>query len=49
MQLPFESVPQEIIDEYNLTDISQNGKVYINICKGMCDLPQAGIIGLGRF
>ena len=30
-QLPFDIIPQEIIDEYNLNDIAHNVKVYIDI------------------
>ena len=29
MQLPLNIIPKEVIDEYNLTDIAHNGKVYI--------------------
>ena len=29
MQLPFDITHQEIIDEYNRTDIEHNGKAYI--------------------
>ena len=31
MQLPFDITPLEIIDEYNVSDISHTGKVYIDI------------------
>ena len=48
IQLPFEIIPQEIIDGYNLTDISHNGKVYIDIWKVMFGLLQAGRIAYGR-
>ena len=44
MQLPFDITYQYIIDEYNLTEISHNGKVYIEIRKGVYGLPQDGII-----
>ena len=42
MKLPFDIACQEIIDEYNLTDISHNGKVYIHFWKGIYGLPQSG-------
>jgi hypothetical protein len=38
------SLPEEVIDKYGLDDLAVDGKVYINIHKGMCCLPQAGII-----
>jgi hypothetical protein len=38
------SLPQEVIDEYNLEDLAIDGKVYIEIQKGMYGLPQAGIL-----
>ena len=36
--------PQEISDKYNLTEITHNGKVYIDTQKVMYGIPQAGII-----
>ena len=44
MQLTFDIVRQDIIDEYWLTGIAHNGKIYIKIRKGMYVIPQAGII-----
>jgi hypothetical protein len=38
------SLPQETIDKYNLMELAQDGKVYIEIQKGMYGLPQAGIL-----
>jgi hypothetical protein len=40
----FEYKPQENIDKYDLIELSQDGKVYIEIQKGMYGLPQAGIL-----
>jgi hypothetical protein len=37
------SLPQETIEKYNLIEISQDRKVYIETQKGMYGLPQAGI------
>jgi hypothetical protein len=37
-------LPQETIDQYDLIELSQDGKVYIEIQKGMYRLPQAGIL-----
>jgi hypothetical protein len=38
------SLPQETIEKYNLKELAQDGKVYIEIQKGMYGLPQAGIL-----
>jgi hypothetical protein len=37
-------LPQETIDKYDLNKLSQDGKVYIEVQKGMYGLPQAGIL-----
>jgi hypothetical protein len=37
-------LPQETIDKYDLIELAQDGKVYIEIQKGMYGLPQAGIL-----
>jgi hypothetical protein len=37
-------LPQETIKKYDLIELSQDGKVYIEIQKGMYGLPQAGIL-----
>jgi hypothetical protein len=38
------SLPQEIIDKYNLLELVHDGRVYIKIQKGTYILPQAGIL-----
>jgi hypothetical protein len=38
------SLPQEMIDKYDLIELAQDGKVYIEIQKGMYGLPQTGIL-----
>jgi hypothetical protein len=38
------SLPQETIQKYHLNELAQDGKVYIEIQKGMYGLPQAGIL-----
>jgi hypothetical protein len=38
------SLPKETIDKYYLNKLAQDGKVYIEIKKGMYGLPQAGIL-----
>jgi hypothetical protein len=44
MVINLSSLPQETIDKYNLLNLAQDGKVYIEIQKGMYGLPQAGIL-----
>jgi hypothetical protein len=44
MVINLSSLPQEAIDEYDLIELAQDGKVYIEIQKGMYGLPQAGIL-----
>ena len=45
MKFHIATIPQEIIDEYNLLNIVDNkGYVYVKIVKGMYGLKQAGII-----
>jgi hypothetical protein len=43
MVINLASLPQETIEKYNLIELSQDGKVYIEIQKGMYGLTQAGI------
>jgi hypothetical protein len=38
------SLPQEVIGEYELDNLAVDGKVYIEIQKGMYGLQQAGIL-----
>jgi hypothetical protein len=44
MVINLASLPQETIEKYDLIELSQDVKVYINIQKGMYGLPQAGIL-----
>jgi hypothetical protein len=44
MAINLSSLPQETIDKYDLIELSQDGKVYIEIQKGIYGLPQAGIL-----
>ena len=44
MRIKLVDIPQEFIDEYNLTSITNNGWVYIEIRKGAYGLPQAGVL-----
>ena len=44
MWLPINIIPQEIIDHYNLLPKVHNGRVYMEIQRGMYGLPQAGIL-----
>ena len=44
MVLPFSFLPSDIIQQYKLSNIIHNNKVYIEISKGIYGLPQAGIL-----
>jgi hypothetical protein len=44
MVVLMEPLPQEVINEYCLNDLSVDGKIYIEIMKGVYGLPQAGIL-----
>ena len=44
MRMKLSNFPQDIIDEYNLTEKARNGYVYVEIRAGMYGLPQAGIL-----
>jgi hypothetical protein len=44
MVINLSSLPQETIDKYYLIELAQDGKVYIEIQKGIYGLPQAGIL-----
>ena len=44
MRLPIKIISQEIIENYNLSDIVNDGWVYTKIVRGMYGLPQAGKI-----
>jgi hypothetical protein len=44
MKMPLSLFLQDIIDHYGLLDKALNGYVYMEICKGIFGLPQAGIL-----
>ena len=44
MKTPLSLFPQDIINHYRLNNKVLNGYVYMEICKGMYGLPQAGIL-----
>jgi hypothetical protein len=44
MRISISSIPQSIIEQYNLLDLVHNGFVLVDICRGMYGLPQAGIL-----
>jgi hypothetical protein len=44
MAINFSLLPQETIERYDLIELSQDRKVYIEIQKGMYGLPKAGIL-----
>jgi hypothetical protein len=44
MVINLASLPQETVEKYDLNELTQDRKVYIDIQKGMYGLPQAGIL-----
>ena len=44
LRLPIKLIPDEIIQQYKLKDIEEDGWVYVKIVGGMYGLPQAGKI-----
>jgi hypothetical protein len=44
MVINLSSLPQEIIDEFGLLELAHDGRVYIEIQKGMYGPPQVGIL-----
>jgi hypothetical protein len=44
MVINLSSLPQETIDNYDMIELAQDGKLYIEIQKCMYRLPQAGIV-----
>jgi hypothetical protein len=44
MRIPIKLIPHKIIVQYNLLPLVSDGHVYIEVQKGMYDLPQAGIL-----
>ena len=43
MRMELKNFPEDVIEHYKLRDIEKDGKVYVEISKGMYGLPQAGI------
>jgi hypothetical protein len=44
MKMPLSLFPQDIIEHHDLRNKALIGYVYMEICKGMYGLPQAGIL-----
>ena len=44
MKISLEILPEEIIAQYNLLQLASNGWVYLETCKGVPGLKQAGRI-----
>jgi hypothetical protein len=44
MKIPIALLPEDIIEHYQLQQKVLDGYVYMEICKGMYGLPQAGIL-----
>jgi hypothetical protein len=48
MRIPLTSIPQSIIDKYALANKAHTGLVVVQISKGMCGLPQFGILAFNQ-
>jgi hypothetical protein len=48
MRISITSIPQSIIDQYHLLDLVHNSFVLMEISRGMCDLPQDGILACNQ-
>jgi hypothetical protein len=48
MRIPLTSIPQTIIDQYELLAKAHKGFVLVEISKGMYGLPQAGILAFNQ-
>jgi hypothetical protein len=48
MHIPLSTIPDCIMDQYNLKPFIHNGSVMVEIRKGMYGLPQAGILANNR-
>ena len=44
VRIKLSDIPQELIEEYNLTKLVQNGWIYFEIIRGYYGLPQSGRI-----
>ena len=44
MLLPIDIILEKIMEQCNLHNIEHNRKIYMEICKGMLGIKQAGII-----
>jgi hypothetical protein len=44
MKMPLRLIPDDIIEHYGLKEKALNGYAYMEICRGMYGLPQAGIL-----
>ena len=44
VKIQWSKIPQELINEYNLTIFAHKGWVYVEICRGCYGLPKSGIL-----
>jgi hypothetical protein len=44
MVINLSSLPRDIIDEFGLLELAHDGRVYIEVQKGIYGLPQEGIL-----
>ena len=42
VRIKLSDIPQEFIEEYNLSEAAQNGWIYFEILRGCYGLPQSG-------
>ena len=42
MRIPLKIIPQQMIDDYDLTELAHNGYIYFQVDKGLYGLVQAG-------
>ena len=42
VRIKLSDIPQEFIEEYNLSEATQNGWIYFEILRGCYSLPQSG-------
>ena len=48
MRIPIVDIPNEILQEYSIKYLIHNGRIYVEIRKGMYGLKEAGIIAYQR-
>ena len=44
VRINFSDIPQEVIEEYDLSKAAKNGWIYFEILRGCYGLPQSGLL-----